>query len=267
VYYASKDNFYHPWTEPIELAQAIVYEADTPAIIKHQDELIVIYHNDFPTTRWMRRSFNGGQTWTEPAPAFPGYVGSNGAVSFARDSSNRLHVFFGNRNADATVNGMWHSLWQGGNWSNPQPVVSRITARRDQKDQGEVQDQGYMDGARRDPSFANAVVSQGNTILLTWTTDPGSDRNGVWYSYVTLDAPELPIVARPTPTSTSTPTPVPVAETPTSTPTDTPMPRQVNQFDEVPVDSPNSSATVLTLSLIPVTLLILGVVLFYVRRT
>lgn len=214
VYYARQEDNMIDWREPIELARPIgdVVEVDTPTIIEYENELFVIYHDAQPTTRHMRRSRDGGRTWTEAVRLFP-HVGSNGPASLVVDSNNVLHMFFGNRVGEHPANhGMWHSIWQGGRWNGPEAIISGPQV------QEEIGGNGF------DPSFANAVVSQGNVILVTWTSDPQAGRNGAWYSYTVLDAPELPVVAIPTQV-VFTPIP-PATATPLSTPTLSSTPRQ-----------------------------------------
>jgi len=186
VYYLQIDLETQTWTEPFQLAQAIGYEADTPSVIVYDDEILVVYHNDRPTTRWMRRSADGGLTWTEPVRLFP-HVGSNGPASFAVDSGGTLHMFFGGRVGDPAVHGMWHTVWRQGNWSPPQPIVS-----------GPLR-------AGFDPSFARAVVVRGNLIFVAWMTDPGNERRGTWFTYASVDSPASPY--RPLPTPVPGPTP------------------------------------------------------------
>jgi hypothetical protein len=48
------------------------------------------------------------------------------------------------------------------------------------------------------------VVSQGNTILVTWRTDLLSKGNGVWYSYKQVDTPELPVIELPSASNINT---------------------------------------------------------------
>jgi hypothetical protein len=183
VNYARFDPDSGQWSEPIELAEAIgIREVDTAKIIEFDGELFVIYHDDEPTTRHMLRSQDGGDTWSGPVRLFP-HVGSNGAASLVIDSKNTLHMFFGNRvglpyTNFGSVSGIWHSVWQRDGWSIPYDII--ISAPQQ---------------ARLDPSFANAVVSQGNVTLVTWRQDPGViARNGVWSTYTSLDTPELPLI-------------------------------------------------------------------------
>jgi len=189
VYYVSREADKLEWNNPIRLASSIGAGSDTPTIAVYQDDLFVIYHNDFPSTRWMRRSIDGGHTWLDAVHLFQ-HVGSNGPASLAVDSNNRLHMFFGNRRGDPGIHGMWTTTWLGSRWDEPVAVVSgsRIT--------DEIGGRGF------DPAFANAQVLQGNLLFLSWRTDPGAGSNGIWFTYNLLNAPALPTYPFPTPTAT-----------------------------------------------------------------
>jgi hypothetical protein len=125
---------------------------------------------------------------------------------------------------------MWHSVWEGEKWSEPEAIVSG-PAVADQE--GET---------AFDPFEARGVVSQGNVLLVTWRSDPGLKGNGVWYSYKSLDAPELPIIGMPTPVqpkptpelTSISPTPTQMAQEELSIQPDKPLPEElVNESVEV----------------------------------
>ncbi len=183
IYHASLNANEMQWSSPTILAESIDYEADTPSMIEYDDSLIVIYHNDFPTTRYMTRSFDAGKTWTAPTRLFE-QVGSNGAAALVVDSSDTLHMFFGNRVGDPAIHGLWHSLWLGEGWSVPEAVVSGPQVLR-----GMNGEEGF------DPAAAQAVISQGNLLLLVWRHDPLAGPYHIWFSYRYLDTPELPTQA------------------------------------------------------------------------
>ena len=208
VFYSQLENGQTRWREPLELARVTGFQADTPAIIEYDGELTVTYHNDVPTTSWIRRSRDGGFTWSDPVHFASGFVGSNGAIDYVVDSSNTLHAFWGNRTGSPIIHGMWHRIWLGDHWGDVEAVVSGP----------QVVDEIGGDGF--DPKFARAVISRGNILLLTWTTDGFAGENGAWYSYTILDAPQLPAEPIPVPVETTltTATPVPVVETPTLNP-------------------------------------------------
>jgi hypothetical protein len=111
-------------------------------------------------------------------------------VSFAIDSNNVMHAFFGQRNNDNN-HGMWHIIWLGNSWSNSESIVRGPQIR------------DAIGGEGFDPRSANAVISNGNVLLVTWGTDGAAGENGAWYSYTILDTPELPLVPLPTPKETS----------------------------------------------------------------
>lgn len=253
VYYANLDVEHLVWSDSFLLARRDPgdYEADWGSIAYYNDELIVVYNDSFPATRWMRRSADGGRTWSDPVLPF-NFVGEYRFASFVIDAENFLHMFLGNRTRDAT-HGMWHSVWLGDRWSDLQPVVSgpRIT-------------EGDVNG-RFDPTGPVAVLSQGNTILVTWSTDPGAGRNGVWYSFGLLNSPEQPVVTlvSPTPRPTRTPLVMPVLQE-TATPdvqilalrSDAP-PTRTAEFNPI---------IVLVAALVPSTLLISVVLIFFGSR-
>jgi hypothetical protein len=128
-------------------------------------------------------------------------VGTNGAISFAVDSNNTLHAFFGER-IDDDNHGLWHTVWQGGGWSEASPLVRGPQVR------------DRIGGRGFDPKSARAVISQGNVALVSWITDGFAGENGAWFSYKILDAPELPVVPLPAPPITPTATPAATASAP-----------------------------------------------------
>jgi hypothetical protein len=76
---------------------------------------------------------------------------------------------------------MWHNIWQDGEWSETDAVVSGLG------------------GTGFDPYDARAAIVQGNELLITWRTDPGNSKPGVWYSTTKLNTPN--ILAQPLPDS------------------------------------------------------------------
>lgn len=189
VYYANREADNLQWSRPFTIATGVGLGSDTPALAAYRGNLFVIYHNDFPTTRWMRRSLDMGRTWQDPVRLFQ-HVGSNGPASLVVDSNDRLHMFFGNRRGDPAIHGMWTTTWLGSRWEEPIAVVSGSRISDD------------VGGRGFDPSFANAAILQGNLLFLSWRTDPGAGTNGIWFTYNMLDAPLLPTYAYPTPTAT-----------------------------------------------------------------
>lgn len=248
IYYTQLENEAAQWREPTLLSDSteMPFETDTPNVIVYHDELMVIYHYDQPTTRWLRRSSDGGVTWSEPVKAFPSHIGSNGPVTFVIDSSEILHVFFGERTGPHPADhGMWHSTWDGNQWRPPRAIVS-----------DKVRDDF-------DPSFARAILSQGNVILVTWMTDPGKLERGTWYSYTTLAAPALPLQALPTP---PLPTATAVVITKWPTPTSTPQPVVVRSTTNRSAGQINESNQLILISVFPVVTMLSVLIVVFLRR-
>lgn len=234
------------WNPAVVLAEETEYVVDTPSIIEYDASLIVIFHNNFPNTRYMIRSFDGGNTWTSPTCLFE-QVGSNGAAALVIDSSNTLHMFFGNRIDRQAVHGLWHSIWQGEAWSAPEAVLSGPQVLV-----GANNEEGF------DPSYAQAIISQGNLLLVIWRHDPMAGPQHIWYTYRYLNTPVIPTPTALTPTASVT-----------STPAITPSPAAVTRTPVVYDDSPaaaNSAdiSKVLLISLAPALILILF--LAFLRR-
>lgn len=240
--------------EPIRLAEAIDFEADTPAIIEHNGELFVIYHNGSPTTRWTVRSSDAGQSWTLPILVTETIVGSNGPASMVVDGGGTMHVLFGGRTgSNPADHGMWKSVWTSESWIDPEAIAAGPAIK--DKPGGE----GF------DPSFARAIVSQGNLLMVTWRTDPGAGPNGIWYAYTTLDTPPLPAQAVPTPAPTPAATDVPVVSA------DNPEKLLIVPFTEPATNQKATSmAEIITLGIVPaitiVALVVAGVQLSKSKR-
>lgn len=216
------------WSRLLVLDESVGLGIAVPSIIEWNDQLIVIYNNGFGETvapvMWMRRSDDGGTSWSVPVQAFPTHRGRNGPVSLVIDSANTLHALFGQRTGGSPdIHGMWHSVWDGGRWSQPEAIVSNPQRKGSISLDPYVQ---YEPGF--DPYDAKAIVVQGNILLVTWRTDPGASKDGVWYSYDILDAPALPTV------------PLPVVAGPQTALTPEPTHSQTSLATPLPESSPTS---------------------------
>lgn len=251
VYYLRYDPERKQWSLPraMQTIRDCLYEADWASVSFYKDEVWMVYNCGAPATHWIRRSRDGGITWSDPTIPFRNFIGEAGAAEFVVDSRNNAHLIFANRINNTSTHGMWHSVWLGDRWSEPDAIVS---------------------GTRSfefDPSRPSAIVSQGNHMLVTWRIDPGLTPNGVWYSFATLDAPELPMMLLPTPQTT--PTLIPATTTsPRLVPaTATRLPRPTLAPSETtnapPIDLVSDPTTGVFIALAPVVLL-LGVL--FVRR-
>jgi hypothetical protein len=189
IFHASLTYEKNQWNSPIVLAEAINYEADTPSIIEHDGRLIVIFHNDSPTTRHMTMSVDNGETWSLPVRLFE-QVGSNGPASLLLDGGNTLHMFFGNRIDASLTHGVWHSTWEDSGWSAPIAVVSGPQVL-----QGSYGEEGF------DPSEIQAIICQENILFIAWRHDPRAGPTHIWYTYQYLETPALSTLAVRTPTA------------------------------------------------------------------
>ncbi|HEX9075792.1 MAG TPA: sialidase family protein [Anaerolineae bacterium] len=245
VYYAHLEAGQKQWTLPMTLqtVRGGDYQADWASIIYYKNELFVLYDYSSPSHRWMRRSKDGGRTWTDPVIAFTSR-GEYGHPVLLIDGSNTLHAILGNRTDDERLHGMWHTTWRGDHWDAVDPVVS-----------------GPM-SPQFDPNRPQAVVSQGNIILVTWRTDPGLTPNGIWFSYATLDAPEWPVVPLPTAVATTAPTVTPIKVTsiePTPSATARPVTGLQTNSPPTPI-ADTSPATGVVLGILPAGFLLLVVI-------
>lgn len=253
IYYTRLDENRLSWTDAVLLADRdpeVDYEADWPALVYYNDELLITYQDALPASKWMRRSRDGGSTWTEPVRVFPDLIGENGRIMYAKDSEGTLHAVFGNRTSDSTSHGLWHTTWQNGSWEKPSAVVSgpRVVAS--------YGEDGF------DPTKPSIVVSQGNTLLAAWVTDPGAGLNGVFYAHVTLDTPETQLALLPTIAPTLAPAVVDPIAIPT---TSTPLPSALLDTPPLPNNVKNP-ARALIIGIFPVLALVGIVALVQITR-
>ena len=252
IWYARLEAEHQTWSTPIELALAEGYEADWASISENDGKLIVVYQNSGPATRWYRASEDGGHTWQRPIRPFQ-HVGEYGHIALVTDSAGSLHALLGNR-LNEKHHGMWYSRWNNSSWSGLQPVIEGPLSR-------------FPDKAF-DPTAPQAVVVQGNVILVTWMTDPaatGDAGDGVWYSYGEVDAPELPLVALPIPTAVPLPSPTATAISLSSTPTPT---SDVSDFDveQNKLNLGDNPALPIVAGVIPVSFLIVVFTVYHRRK-
>lgn len=263
-YYAQLSNVYGgEWSEAIELDTNRGLGIAIPAVYEFKGQVFILYNNGLSEVtapvQWMRRSEDGGKTFTRPVRPFNNHIGRNGHFSFVVDSSEMLHLFFGQRipggiDGKLDLHGMWHATWRGGRWEGPLAVVSG--AYKDDIDNS------------FDPYDARAVVSQGNVILITWRTDPGRKQPGVWFASKQLDTPELPVTPLPLvwPTSTATPEPTATeAEVPTLTPTQI-IAAASTAGENVRPGQSSGPGQVLIIGAIPVVILLLAAAIWQGRR-
>ncbi len=254
IYYAKFDLAEKSWSDPATLATSesglgVMH----PAIIETDTNIFAVYIVTPKVV--MRRSQDGGETWSEPIEPFGRHIGVNGTLSLVTDSAGELHLLWGQRiPGSPDIHGMWHSIWRDNSrWTEPEPVVSGPRVLDTTSDKG------------FDPFNARAVISQGNVLLVTWRTDPGNIKpNGIWYSYTTLNTPELPVVALAAPPE-PTPTTVPATPTPEPSPVSTlnTTAISVTAGGEARAVTPDAPASPLLVGILPVVMLLSAAILFF----
>jgi hypothetical protein len=111
-----------------------------------------------------------------------------------------------------------------------------------------------------DPSFAQAVVSQGNLLFVAWRHDPGVGPISIWYVYQILDTPQIPKQTLPVAAPTNPPGSAQSLVTP-SPDIVQPSPGIANLNDDPIIQTGQSTPNLaFAASLIPVFLLIVIVV-------
>jgi hypothetical protein len=260
IYYSRKKVDDIKWSDPVRLAEAESgYGTNTPAIIEYHGAVLAFYN--LGGIIW-QRSYDGEKDWTPPVQLFTRHVGVNGSPSLVVDGNDELHIFFGQRiTGSPDIHGMWHSIFSGTGWSEPEAVVSGLSVS------DVTGDKAF------DPFEARAVVSQGNVLMVTWRSDPGLMGNGVWYSEKVIYAPETPL----TPLSTIASTTLTVSKpftNPQSTSNLANRENTANQivvtpmipFSDVKPNSYNPSMP-LIVSLAPAVLIIsIVIMIFYARK-
>lgn len=223
-----------------------------PSIVLDGDELVVFFYDDFPPTRFVRRSSDGGISWTTPVRPFP-HQGGYGQVSIAKDSLDRVHIVLGNRLQDPEIHGMWYSRQVGNAWLPLDPITSGPATN------------SY------DPTLPGMVIVQGNLLLAAWSNDVRLEyRSPAWYSYTFLDAPELPIEPLPsavadTGSEAGTSDSIDPAAADTSE-ARSPAPTNFNTTPGIRVSDSGNSGLVILLSVAPVVLLVSLLVYFQTRN-
>lgn len=257
------------WREPVEIAygeEGGILGVQSPSLVEYQSEIFVMYDNGLPeqgVVRLIRRSSDGGRTWSEAVRPFE-LVGGNGPAALVVDSNNELRVIFGQRTVGIVkdqIHGMWYSKWhpRTKSWGGVKAIISGPL----------VQD---IDGDKGfDPSAARSVVSQGNLLMTVWRTDPGNGANGAWYSYSELDAPFYPFVPIATPQPVVRPTPILMHSLALSESNESTVQLPVQSVPSVTPSRPEvrqlaNPATPLIIGLVPVGLLISFVFYRHNRR-
>lgn len=216
LYYARLDLETDQWSEPFTLEQRVqetdFFGPSFPSLAVAGSQVVVMYNSGNPEqggtvprgrpVQRVRLSLDNGESWENPTTPFLRHLGRSGEHTVVVDSNQVVHALFMQRieltvdGKPSTIDGPWHSEFRNGQWREPRNFLATVA-----------------------PHDMRAVVCQGNVLLVLWREDPGVGEDGVWYTYMMLDAPELPVVPLPTvsPTPTATPVQSPAPPTPTAT--------------------------------------------------
>jgi len=195
LYYARYDMVQDQWTNPMNLNQRVEVQdsfgPSFPSIVDNGEDVIIMYNNGNPfagrpvpagrPVQAVSISSDNGENWKAPEVPFYQLLGRSGEHTLVVDSNHVVHALFVQRIESVendklkVLAGIWHSTFQDGFWSNPEVLNTSIA-----------------------PHDVRAVVCQGNVLLVVWREDPGQGNNGVWYSYIVLGSPELPVIQPPT---------------------------------------------------------------------
>jgi hypothetical protein len=263
LYFTSYDLSTNTWAKATELEKRVdlpdYFGPSFPSITDNGRDTVIMYNGGNPFTgqpvnvgRPVQRatfSTDGGRTWATSINPFPFHVGRSGEHTLVLDGNGRTHALFVQRietlvdGAYSIIGGVWHSVYEGGSWTNPGRFVTTYS-----------------------PHDVRAVVVQGNILLVVWREDPGEGQHGIWYTYLALDNPELPITPLPTadalsPGSSAIGTQLPDDTQPGIFSTPTPM--QLTDSQRNILDGNPNPGMPLAVAMIPVLVVLVGVVLAY----
>jgi len=262
LHYARYDVAQEEWTESVMLNKRIdikeYFGPSFPSIVDNGKDVVIMYNNGSPLSsrpvpagrpvQMVSVSNDGGDTWRDPVVPFYRLLGRSGEHSLVVDSNHVVHALFTQRieftvdGVNREIGGMWHSSFQGGIWSDPDRFITSHA-----------------------PHDVRAVVSQGNVLLVVWREDPGAEQqHGVWFSYTTLDSPELPIVVPPTPILVENAlTPIPDFSSGSTDVVVSATERPGINLEGAPTGVASNPAGPLIIALIPVLLVLAVVVVMY----
>jgi hypothetical protein len=106
---------------------ATPYFGDSDIAVDGENNVHLLYGRNIGQGdgRWHMWSRDGGQSWSDARPLYPGVEyasGITGGFDFALDGDNQLHLVnsYGNKDGEASA---WHMVWMGDRWSEPELVL------------------------------------------------------------------------------------------------------------------------------------------------
>ncbi len=216
----------------VETTQEAPFEAvqQTALTVDSKGNPFIVYRGVHNDRLYFQRSFDGGNTWTDPVElpyARARDIADNNLdyYSLASDSANNVHLLmvgFTPALASTTTPALIHMTFDGVRWQLPRIVMHNNLY----------------------PELPRLTIYNGNQLHAVWFTRSqlfASERSGeraihqIWYSNARLNLPAQPGLALFTPTPLpATPTPVTVAVFPTATP----FPLATESRNAPPLDGP-----------------------------
>jgi hypothetical protein len=215
------------------------------------DDLFLTYVDGVNRGRAFRVSRDGGATWSEPKTIVEELEGINGYVTTVVDASGQVHLIGPMRTHEGQVLGIYYSPLLGDNFPPTVPVV--------------VDGHSATSGAIH---YMAAAVRSGNEIHLVWNEIRGSE---IWTMKGTIKGlTPIPVQATPTapaPVAAAAPTtdpPATAANEPTPTTGDAPN-KLPAELAAMPAQT-TAVWTPLLAAAIPVSLLLVGVLIWHTRK-
>lgn len=251
AYMASSDGGL-TWSEPITIAHPVTGTTQLAVGADGDGGVMLVWRmaTRDDHTIYYQWSRNDGRTWTAPA-SIPGifariWMSPYDMYDMATDSAGRIHLVVVGRLSDegAAPLGVYHLIWDGAAWSDPEAIYARDDS----------------------PEYPKLEIHNGNDLHVAWFTRPPeseASRYHIWYSHLRSDAP----YRAPPPTPVPRPTSGPSDLEPLPTPTDTPFPTLVPGTSQVPegIYTENDELIILAIGISPLVLVLIVALLIRLR--
>jgi len=259
IYYSQSFDQGLTWSNPTQIAawQPGWYEVDWLNAGLVGDEIHLVWEGGPIAYNNERISVNGGQSWGPARRIMPSLVGENGFADLVVDSAGTLHQLIVKRIGAGTqiVYGLWHSEYHDSQWTMPVMV-----GLQDENLYDEISDlsgeaiNSLLAGTIMDDGlrYQRSVILNGNELFVVVVNEYDGE------IYATRGALSVPRIS-PAPLPTAAPLATRVA---TSGGVQTIAPTPTASFEKNRGGASLNPGTLVTASLIPVILIILGLVIY-----
>jgi hypothetical protein len=239
------------WSEPFTIDKVIEgsnynLNAASPIMTVQGQTVFVVWAAGNQAYRYYRFSEDAGLTWGAPIQIF-GELQGQAFDSLTVDRAGRVH-FFGQLRYPIAI---YHAYWDQDRWSNPSVVYF-------------IAQQGEDMGDRIHAHLLQAVVREGNQLVLTFGDPPADPKRRLFVIYRTLDdLPPLETMPTPTPAATLIPSPTPTPEQSEPTPTAMATASLVDTAGAQPLNKAPEPDSPIQFGVVPVLLLLGGTFIFH----